>query len=390
MKGKIVSPVFKMVITLIVLYIYAGCSREQTENENLPVLNMEFVKNNGITAIDNKFHNYYQAYCNFLKNSSALNPDDIRDVFCSVNDLYLLFLNSIRHYDLHTGNLLFEYNTPEQVNFVDFAFNQTTQKFCLLDNKNSRVIELTMDGEITKTIQLEKSHRYSKIEHINEQSFLVTVQTIPYPTFVTVNFENNEVKKLLPETDTTQEKHDIPENSDSIWISYPLYVTNKSPRGIMIKYLFDDRVYLCNQNEIKPDHCMNLGTQKIKLRNRWTNTKIKNNDHFRIKKFWYTNKKTYVISQYLVKIERGVFDYKGLSLFRNFKNVDDYGDFIANNMLATLTPNKENIFMDDECKRFLSFKKISKKEKRNKKKWPLHMLEAENKEDLVVSVFYMK
>ncbi len=375
-------------IVFIVFILLGGSSCKQNSNGDLPVLDLGNAMNNGLIEIDDKYHNYSQAYCNFLKNSSSLAPEDIRNVYWCENDLYVLFPDLFLQFNIQTGNLLFTYKSSDKVNFVDFTYDLATQRAYILDDKNSQVLELSTKGDLIKTIKLDSNHSYTLIKHLEDRTFLVPIQTIPNPSFLVVDFKHDEVKNydFVP----AKKAQDIPIDSDSVWIKYPLYVADETPEGVRVKYLFNDHVFLCAKDEVKIDYTLNMGKQKLKRRYPWTNTKFKNNDRFRIIKFWHTGKKIYVISQSIVKNSRGIFDYKVLSQFKDFKSIDSFSGYIAVIKLASLNPYKEAIFMDNERRRFISFRKISDKEKEAKDKWPEYMLEAENKEDLVISVFTMK
>ena len=63
---------------------------------------------------------------------------------------------------------------------------------------------------------------------------------------------------------------------------------------------------------------------------------------------------------------------------------------MAINNLASLNPYKDELFMDYDRNRFLSFRKMNNKEKMEKNKWPKHMLETDNEDDLVISSFNIK
>lgn len=358
-------------------------------NKNiLPIWDAENEMKNELIQIDDCFHNYSRADCNFLKESSSLKPDDIRNVHCYENDLYMLFPNLFLKYDLNTGDLLFRYKPSELVDFVDFTFDLATDRAYILDNKGSQVVELAMNGEIIKTVRLDPEHSYAMIKQLENHVFLIPEQTIPYPSFVKVDFEKGEVKNY--EFISHKKTHDIPKNSDSTWTKYPLYVADEIPEGVMVKYLFDDHVYFCRKNEVKKKYLINMGRQKVKFKYPWTITKLKNNDRFRILKFWHGSKKTYVLSQQVVKNAFGIYDYRTLSQVHDFKNVDSYSGYMAINNLASLNPYKDELFMDYDRNRFLSFRKMNNKEKMEKNKWPKHMLETDNEDDLVISSFNIK
>lgn len=355
---------------------------------DLPVWDAEYILKNQLIEIDDRFHNYTDARCNFLKESAALNPEDLRNIHCSGNDLYLLFPESLLHYNWSTGELLYGYRPTEPVDFVDFTFDKTTNRAYILDNQESQVIELRMTDRTVDRLQLDTLHAYSLIKRLDAGTFMVAIQTIPHPSFATVDFERREVKSY--ELPKSKKAKDVPLNSDSIWAKYPLYVADETSEGIKVKYLFDDRIYLFNKSGFTESYLVKMGNQKVKFKYPWSVSQFKNNDRFRILKFWHTSQKTYVLSQQIVKNQVGVYDYQTLSQIKDFKNVDGYAGFIAKNTLASLDPYKEEIFMDEGRSRFLSFRKLSEKERMEKGNWPRHMLEATNKKDIVVSVFTMK
>lgn len=376
-------------LTFVAVLLYGAFFCKKTNDKELPILYMDKATN-GLIQIDNEFNNYNQASCNFLQNSSTLNPNEIRNAHCCVNDLYLLFSNLFLHYDLNTGTLISQYEPSELVNFTDFSVNPTNQRVYILDNKSSKLLELNEDKGITKTIQLDTSHQYDKIMHLEKYVFLITVKTVPYPLFVTVNFETGDVKEIDCFIGKRNRILDTPEKSDSTWIKYPLYVADKTQQGVLIKYLFDDRIYLFSNNILTPVFFMNMGKQKVRFKYPWTTIRLKENNRFRIIKFWQTEEKIYVLSQFIVENTKGLFDYKMLSQFKDFELADSFGGFTAESKLATLYPSKDEVFMDDEKKRFLTLRKLNNNEKRDKSKWPPQMINTQNDEDLVVSIFQLK
>lgn len=374
-------------ITFIIAILSSSLSCKQSDNKDLPVLDMDKVLDNEIIAIDNGFHNYWKAESNFLKNSSLFNPNDIRNVKCYQNDLVLLFPEEFLHYDLATGDLLFRYQSSEPADFIDFTFEPSTQCAFILDNKSSQVIKLSANGIKLKSQQLNKTYTYAFIKQLGDGVFLVPKQTIPSAAFVTVDFNKNEVKEYtFPDAEQTQI---IPSGSDSIWVKYPLYVADETRDGVMLKYLFNDNVFLCTANQMKSLYKLDMGRQKVKRKYPWTKTKFKNNDRVRVIGFWHANEKKYVIVQQIIKNSLGMFDFKTLYRLVDF-NEDNALGFIAKAKLASLDPNHEPIFMDVTHNRFLSIRKLNDKEKKDKDKWPENMLGAESENDMVVSVFTMK
>lgn len=356
-------------------------------NSKLPVLDLEKARD-GLIEIDNRFRNYSDIDCIFLKGSSSLVPSDICNAYCSGNDLYLLFPNLLLYYNLFSGDLLFEYKPLEPVNFTDFVFDVTSSKAYILDKKASQILELAMNGEIIKKIKLDSANVYSTINRISGRRFLLTRQTVPYPSFDIVDFDTDKIQEYI--FNTGKKTKTIPESSDSIWRKYPLYVTDETPNGINVKYLLDDRVFRFSDNRLTTNYIMKMGKQKVKLKYPWSVTKLKNNDRFRIIKFWQANNKTYILSQKIVKNVRGTFDSKGLSQFLDFKSVEPFCNFLAKVNLTSLMPSKDEIFMDNKRDRFLSIRKLRHEEKEDSIKWPKCMLEASNKGDMVVSIFKRK
>lgn len=370
----------------VLLSVCISCVSDNKKAEG-PKLNLEKVRG-GLIQIDDRFRNYTNTHCNFLENSFTFVPEDIQNIHCHGNELYILFSDQLRHYNLTTGKLMSSYHSPIPVQFIDFCFDPSLQKAYLLDKKGSRLIELQLTGQQTETIKLDPTYTYSMVKQIDQKTLLIPKQTIPAPSFVIVNLERNEVDDLdFPEN--KDRTHAIPAGSDSIWAKYPLYVADETAQGVKIKYLFDDQVYLVTKNEITPDYIIRMGKHKLKRKYPWSKTKFKNNQHFRILKLWHGNSKTYILHKSIVKNVLGTFDAGMLSQFQNYSLVNDFEGFILQSGLASLSVNN-SVFMDDECTRFLSFKKLGHKESRTTKNWPQHMLDAENKENLVLSVFYMK
>lgn len=374
-------------VAFIMVILCGSFSCKQSDNMDLPVLDMEKLLNKEIIIIDDAFRNYWKAESNFLKNSSSLNPDDIRNVKCIGNDLFLLFPEDFLHYDLVTGDLLFRYQSSEPADFIDFAFEPSTQNTFILDNKSAKVIELSVKGKRLKSEQLDTTFTYAMIKRLADHFFLIPKQTVPSPAFTTVDFKKDEIKEYkFQEGEKTRS---ISSGSDSVWAKYPLYVADEIPSGVMIKYLFNDNVFLCTADHMKPNYKMNMGRQRVKRKYPWAETKFKNNDRARIIGFWHRNDKKYVIVQQIIKNELGTYDYKTLYKLNDL-NADNSSGFIVKVKLASLDPNHEPVFMDDAHERFFSIRKLNEQEKKEKERWPENMLGSESEDDMVVSVFTMK
>ncbi len=386
------TSIFKKNIALIsaVALCFCLCYSCHSPHKNLPILNMEDMYRIGLEQIDEQYKNYSSADCIFLKNTSLISPASIQNIHCYKNDLYILLPESVLQYDLSTGNLVYRYKPLLPVNFVDFSFDSSSKTAYILDNKNAQVLKVDLTNDHREVIKLDSAYTYAMIKRIKGNTFLIPKQTVPLPSFVTVDFDRNEVKAYATEIAHNKEVERIPEGSDSKWKKYPLYVGDEVKNGVLLKYLFDERVYLCTIDSISANYHMKMGSQKVKTKYPWNATKLKNNKRYRIKKFWHGSQKTYVLHQEIVENILGVFDYKGLSQFKDKEPVNGFSGFVAKSFLSSLMPTKEEIFMDDECKRFLSFRNINDKEREIKYRWPKHMLNAENDRDIVVSIFVMK
>ncbi len=371
----------------ITLFFCFSC---QSSIENLPIIDMDKLYRIGLEQIDEQYKNYSSADCIFLKNTSLISPASIQNIHCQGNDLYILLSESVLQYDLSTGNLVYRYKPLLPVNFVDFSFDSSSKTAYILDNKNAQVLKVDLTNDHREVIKLDSAYTYAMIKRIKGNTFLIPKQTVPLPSFVTVDFDRNEVKAYATEIAHNKEVERIPEGSDSKWKKYPLYVGDEVKNGVLLKYLFDERVYLCTIDSISANYHMKMGSQKVKTKYPWNATKLKNNKRYRIKKFWHGSQKTYVLHQEIVENILGVFDYKGLSQFKDKEPVNGFSGFVAKSFLSSLIPTKEEIFMDDECKRFLSFRNINDKEREIKYRWPKHMLNAANDKDIVVSIFKMK
>ncbi|TKG89583.1 hypothetical protein EYV94_25115 [Puteibacter caeruleilacunae] len=370
------------VVVLSILYCCCSCS--SSDRGNLPVLDLE-KSGKGMIEIDNKFRNFTHTHSNFLQYSSGLSPNDIRNIHCYGNDLYVLFSNKLLYYDLISGDLLYSYQSPVSADFVDFGFDPLRQRAYILDKKQSHVFELQVKGDVIKEIKLDSAYAYTMIKQLDQGCFLIPKQTAPYPSYLTVDFTTGEVKDY---TLKDQKKtYPIPEGSDSIWVKYPLYVANETRQGVKLKYLFDDQVYLFTKDGVTPEYIIDMGKHKVKRKYFWSKSTLKNNNRFRVLKFWHGKERTYILHRCIIKNIFGVFDPRMLSQFKDHKSYNSYGGMSLQNGISTMT---NQLFMDDECRRFICFKNLNDEERRGELLWPQHMQGAAKKDNLVLSVFYMK
>jgi len=271
-------------IYIIILCISYSC-RETNSRIVLNKLCLDTISNFEWVILDTNFQNNFSDYkALFLENTEKFIVNDVKNLTCYKNDIFILLKSEIRLYDLNTGYHIQTYTTSDKVdNFVSFDYDTLSNKLFALDTKKSCVVCFNSSGKTEQVLQLDSNYEYDNLINLGNHSLLITVKSLPVPVTLVANLETEEIKYI----DKPTRKSFTPdkEKCDSILsLVSPLYVFNYTTDGLLLKYLFNDTIYYYNSQGKSPAYLVQMGRDKVSYKNK--RKLVKNNERLSLLSFW--------------------------------------------------------------------------------------------------------
>lgn len=344
-----------------------GCTKPL--EKTLPEIDMLPVEQNQIGVMwDNPYICFEHFSACFLENTGNYNSTDILHFEADQDTLFLSCKGELRKYDKE-GKLTYRFDLPESY-ITSFDLDTLHQNIYVLDSINSQVLGFKYNGVPLFRTKLPTSC-YS-LHYIGENKLLLTSRAIPQPE--TFFLDINSLQFIpIQKPDYPKEKRDIPnfyhQAKEGVLksqeVEIPLFTYSRTHNGIYLKYLFNDTIYQVSPQGIKAFMTIQMGKERVTLKNKHRNI-LKKNKHFYIINFW--SPPYYWVVSYAL-------DYKGFILMYHAW-FNKKGQLLQPN-LAFYIPDqiyeigmdkKENLFMNQRNNCFYNIIPYTSKTMQSRKK----------------------
>lgn len=261
-------------------------SCERKTSLNLKMLNLEYLNNFEESVIDtNLSYIFSNHFAYFLENTDSLLIKDITNL--SFYDNYLIILNNhkILLYDMLTIRQIKILDSDKYI-FESFDLDTLNKKLYTLDSKKKRIVRFSINGEEEEEIALNPKLEYNDLIYLGSNNLLMTAKSIPFPVTFVINTKTKHVLYI----DNPKKKSFTPAHElyDSLVKNCaPLYIYNKNPEGLLIKYIFNDTIYNYSSSGKSIAFFVKTGNERVSFRNK--KKLIRDNNQLCLLGFWKLN-----------------------------------------------------------------------------------------------------
>lgn len=241
MRLRLYASVFPFAVLLSVCAAMTSCE----EDDGLPRIDLAhyYEAAEGIVSGDNRYDKWFDSYhAVFLEGTDSSGLSDYVCMAEADGRAVLLLDGRIRAFDVRTGKESGCFLSGEGASYSGLDIDMEAGMLYALDAGNSRIDRFDMSGNLTGSLPLEEGYVYDKVAVIGHDLLLVTVRN--YSGMLTFTADFNACKVSVCDWPETLDMNPSPENVKGIGYRCPeLYTVCRNGDEVLVKYLFDDKVY---------------------------------------------------------------------------------------------------------------------------------------------------